>query len=73
MADITMCTQTLCPNARQCYRVQAAPSVRQRMQTYHYTIGVSGVQCENYTPMYRGTTSDRTVTRRSEQEAQWMF
>ena len=73
MADITMCTQTLCPNARHCYRVQAAPSVRQSMQTFHYTIGVSGVQCEKYISLYRVTTSDRTVTRRGEQEAQWMF
>jgi hypothetical protein len=61
MADITMCTQTLCPNAAHCYRVQATPSDWQSMATFDYTIGTNGVQCENYMPMYRVTTSDRTV------------
>ena len=61
MADITMCTQTLCPNAGVCYRVQAKQSNWQSMATFDYTIGTNGVQCDNYLPMYRATASDRTV------------
>ena len=61
MADITMCAQTLCPNAGHCYRVQAPPSDWQSMQTFDYTIGTNGVQCDNYMPMYRVTASDSTV------------
>ena len=61
MADITMCTQNLCPNAKHCYRVQATPSDWQIMAAFDYTIGTNGVQCENYMPMYRVTASDRTA------------
>ncbi len=61
MADITMCTQTLCPNAGHCRRIQAAPSKWQSMATFNYTVSARGVECENYMPMYRVTASDSTT------------
>lgn len=61
MADITMCTQTLCPNAGVCYRVQATPSEWQSMAAFDYVIGNNGVRCENYIPMYSVKASDSTV------------
>jgi len=39
MADITMCSQHLCPNASHCYRVQAKPSENwQSVCHFGYTI-----------------------------------
>jgi len=65
MADITMCTQTLCPNAGHCYRAQATPSIWQSMQTFDYTVSTRGVECEHYLPMYRVTMEPNTrLTRR---------
>ena len=61
MADITMCTQTLCPNAGVCYRVQAKPSEWQSMATFDYVLGNNGVRCENYIPMYSVKASNSTV------------
>lgn len=61
MVDITMCTQTLCPNAGRCYRVQAVPSDRQSMTTFDYTVSGRGVECDNYMPIYRVTVSDSSV------------
>lgn len=62
MADITMCTQTLCPNASHCYRVQAKPSEHwQSCATFSYTITTRGVECDNYWPMYRSVATDSTV------------
>ena len=58
MADITMCTQTLCPNAGHCYRVHAKASDWQSVMTFQYSISQRGVECENYLPMYRVTASD---------------
>lgn len=55
MADITMCTQTLCPNSGHCYRVQAKPSDWQSVATFDYTISERGVECNNYIPMYLRT------------------
>jgi len=60
MADITMCTQTLCPNAAHCYRVQAKASDWQSMATFSYTISTRGVECENYMPMYRTVATEST-------------
>ncbi len=53
MADITMCTQTLCPNWKHCYRAQAKPRSWQSMATFDYTISVRGVECDNYMPTPR--------------------
>jgi hypothetical protein len=61
MADITMCTQTLCPNSGRCYRVQAKASDWQSMATFHYTVSAHGIECANYIPMYRTVASDSTV------------
>ena len=61
MADITMCTQTLCPNAGHCYRVQAKASDRQSMATFGYTISARGVECDHYMPMYRTVATGSPV------------
>ena len=60
MADITMCTQTLCPNACHCYRVQAKAIDLQSMAMFDYTISARGVECDNYMPMYRAVATDST-------------
>lgn len=60
MADITMCTQTLCPNAGHCYRTQAKTSDRQSWAMFDYTISARGVECDNYTPMYKTISSGHT-------------
>lgn len=47
MADITMCTNTCCPNARHCYRVQAKPSQQwQPYQLFQYMVGKNGAECD---------------------------
>ena len=61
MVDITMCTQKLCPNATHCYRVQAKPSEWQSIMAFYYSVGVNGVVCSGYIPLYRMTESDSTV------------
>lgn len=53
MADITMCANNGCPNAPNCYRVQAIPSDRQSMTLFDYTISGRGVECKNYIPTFR--------------------
>jgi len=60
MADITMCTKTLCPNASHCYRVQAKASDWQSMATFDYTVSARGVECVGYMPMYRTVATDST-------------
>lgn len=57
MPDISMCTNSLCPNASHCYRVQATPSHWQSWTPFEYKIGVDGVECEHYMPMYEITSS----------------
>ena len=62
MADITMCTQTLCPNAGHCYRVQAQTNPNwQSVMMFQYMISVRGVECDNYIPTTRTMTADSTV------------
>ena len=61
MADITMCTQALCPNAAHCYRAQAKASDRQSVATFDYTVSARGVECDSYMPMYRTVATDSTV------------
>ena len=60
MADITMCTQTMCPNAGHCYRVQAVEGYWQSWQDFEYTLGVEGVVCDNYLPIYVAPISSTT-------------
>jgi len=61
MADITMCTQTLCPNAGHCYRVQAKPSPHwQSMMDFPYTISIRGVECANYIPAVQVKVTNTT-------------
>lgn len=52
MADITMCLNTLCPNAEGCRRIQAKPSDFQSVQMFEYHVGVNGVECDYYWPIY---------------------
>lgn len=61
MADITMCTQTLCPNAGHCYRVQAKASEWQSMAAFDYTISARGVECKMYIPAHSPVATDSTV------------
>ena len=60
MADITMCTQTLCQNASHCYRVQAVASDWQSMMTFQYTVSVRGVECNSYMQITRTVVTDST-------------
>ena len=56
MADITMCTQSLCPDWGICYRAQATPSTMQSMAVFEYSV-VDGVACcESYIPMSQEET-----------------
>ena len=52
MADITMCTQVLCPNASICYRFRAIPNPQyQSFCAFKYEVKCSGVVCEYFMPM----------------------
>jgi len=63
MADITMCTQTLCPNAGHCSRSQAKESEWQSWEAFEYTIALDGVQCEHYIPMKRAIDAESVQTK----------
>ena len=52
MADITMCTNNLCPKATLCYRNQAKPSEWQSWAFFEYKISSQGCVCEHYMPIY---------------------
>jgi hypothetical protein len=60
MPDITMCTQSICPNAMRCYRTLATPGAWQSWATFEYSVGVDGVVCEHYLPAYETTATDNT-------------
>ena len=61
MADITMCTNVLCPNAPHCYRVQAIPDEYQSVCNFEYTVSPDGVLCDYYWPTeFRHAISNRT-------------
>lgn len=61
MADITMCTNNLCPNATRCYRVTASPNEYwQSMAFFDYEVSENGVVCNNYWPTEKITTTNRT-------------
>ena len=51
MADITMCSQKLCPNATHCYRAQATPGEWQAYADFEYVAAIDGVLCDFYWPM----------------------
>ena len=63
MADITMCTNVFCPNAENCYRVQAAPGEWQSYCFFHYSIGINGVVCDNYIANVLISTNNSTEER----------
>lgn len=56
MADITMCRQTLCPNAESCFRVKEKPSNWQSYAEFKYELGEDGVVCDHYLPIYTAVT-----------------
>ena len=61
MADITMCSNKLCPLAGCCYRAQATPSgLRQSMGFFQYEVGVGGISCNEFIPMYSYSASNNT-------------
>ena len=60
MAGISMCTQSMCPNAGHCYRVQAERSTWQSWQDFEYTVGMEGVVCGNYLPLFGAQISSTT-------------
>lgn len=59
MADITMCTQFLCPLAGSCYRRTATPSQFQSYAMFEYKISGNGVVCDGFYQNYQIKTSDR--------------
>jgi len=63
MADITMCTNKLCPNSGSCYRITAKPSERwQSKAAFEYKIGVNGVDCDHYIQNYTTETTGNRNT-----------
>ncbi len=58
MADITMCTQKLCPNAGHCLRRIAQPSKFQSWCMFEYGLSPQGVVCDFYIPACITTTTD---------------
>lgn len=51
MPDITMCNDTACPLARQCYRANAQPSMR---QSYFTESPRTGEECDYFYPQKTG-------------------
>lgn len=60
MATFTMCSNTLCPNAGSCRRVQATASKWQSFMMFEYTVNENGVICENYMPVSKTVYSANT-------------
>jgi len=62
MADIEMCSQTLCPNAKSCYRVRATTNPYwQSYVKFQYKISTRGVECYGYWPMLNSVVADSTA------------
>lgn len=62
MADIMMCSQSLCPSAAHCYRVHATPNQHQQgVMAFQYTISDRGVECYHYWPTTIPVVTDSTV------------
>ena len=51
MADITKCSNRLCPEAKNCYRTIAPDSTKQSWAFFEYVIGVDGVRCNECIPV----------------------
>jgi hypothetical protein len=64
MADITKCTNILCPNATHCYRITAPASEWQSYSNFKYTLDIKGVICDRYIPVDRVTTTECDHSRR---------
>ena len=61
MPDISMCLNTLCPNAGSCKRVQSKPDKWQLFMCFSYTLGGNGVICEDYIPTHKTSASNSTA------------
>lgn len=48
MPDISMCTNTSCPLADKCYRVQAEPSFWQAYTPFEYRVAEDGVEYDEF-------------------------
>lgn len=48
MADITLCTNKLCPLAGNCKRILAIPSDWQSYALFQYRITFNGAECDHY-------------------------
>ncbi len=58
MADIEMCSQVLCPNAKFCYRARAATNPYwQSYVKFQYKISTRGVECDGYWPMFKSVVT----------------
>lgn len=65
MADITMCNNTLCPLAGNCYRVQATPNhMWQSFTMFEYKLSFIGAVCDHYIPVHQVTVENSAVLRR---------
>lgn len=51
MVDITMCSNSVCPNFKKCYRAQAKPSKYQSYCEFKYVEHQDGVVCDFYRPI----------------------
>lgn len=49
MADITMCTNKLCPLSGTCYRALAVPNQHwQSYASFYVKAGINGYECDEY-------------------------
>lgn len=61
MADITKCTNELCPAAGECWRRNAPNSEWQSWAGFSYGVGAKGVICGSFWPMYETKSTDKTT------------
>lgn len=63
MADITLCTNKLCPLADSCKRISAVPSDWQSYAFFNYVVTTDWIICEDYLIDYNfmTTTTDNTL------------
>jgi len=66
MADITMCSNILCPQARECKRRCAPQSEWQSCTLFKYTVGDRGVECDAFIPRKGYDYGEQTVDDRVE-------
>lgn len=60
MPDISMCTNDLCPKAKECWRHEAEPSEWQSYTCFNYMVTEKGVECVHFWAMYEIKTTNNT-------------